>query len=114
MQTCSLLGVASLALAPGRLWGWPGPVGPGGQVGGTFSFAPGRAPPGPPSVPVPPDTAPAGVPWTTAPPDDGAPVGGRRKRKPPGASRCCRRTARTMITPRATACAELDRLLSVK
>src|SRR3954454_20116870 len=74
---------------------------------------PGRSPPGAPGTLVPPDTSPDAAPVETGPPD-GDPRRKRAKPPLPSARRVCSRTASTMITPRATAWAELDRLLSTK
>jgi hypothetical protein len=73
-----------------------------------------RSPAGPPGTAEPPDTVPAGPPGAAGPPAAGVIDRGVFIRAEPVASRCCSSTAATMITPRATACAELDRLLRVK
>src|SRR3954452_4198031 len=85
----------------------------GGQVSGAES-APGRAPAGAPGTAEPPPTAPAGPPGAAGSEGAAGPGRSRRVRVLRAATRCCSRTAATMITPRATACAELDRLFSVK
>src|SRR4051812_8617878 len=74
---------------------------------------PGRAPAGAPGVADPPPAAPAGPPGADTAPPPGS-QRGPRGRFSRSARRICSRTAATMITPRATAWAELDRLFSVK
>src|SRR3954451_23046527 len=54
---------------------------------------------------------PAGLPGMVVPAASGVPPRRPRRRGLRWATRCWRRTAATIITPLATACAELDRLL---